>query len=184
MKLSLNLATRSYPNRRALAGSLLLLCFVLGVVLIHNTIGLLSESDHRQRLSQRLATLEQTLVQDNAKQTIAYSAEALEIQRSRILLANRLLEQDTFRWTALLDRFEEVVPDGVRLSSVSPRFKDGGVTINGSADDVPTLRKLLDRLLASEHFTAVRLSRQSRVKKDGHETVVQFSLSLLWKEIL
>lgn len=182
MKLVLNLATRSYPNRRALSLAALLSLAVLIVALLSNLIGWVKEDNHYRRLSGRLAVLEQSLEQQQSEPATIYTPAALEAQRTRISLANRLLEEDAFRWTALLDRFEAVLPAGIRLRTISPSFKDGRVSIAGWAEDLAVLRTMLDRLLASDHFSAVRLGRQSLVGDATTDAHVQFSLSLIWKE--
>lgn len=191
MKLAINLATKSYPNRRALTAGGTLLLLLLGVFLVNNLIGLTAENNRTKQLIERFAALEessgQTAAQAPVVAQISYSAEALVQQRQRIIVANRLLEEDAFRWTALLDRLEAILPEGVSLSSITPHLKDGVINISGESRDVPTLQVLLDRLLGSEFFFDVRLASQSRVKGgkgQSEATQVQFNLSMIWKEIL
>ena len=183
MKLSLNLATKVYPNRRALIVGTLLLLFVVSLSLTYALYGLLIDNNRHRLLTERMEELSRNAPVDSAPLS-TYSPEALESQRLLISLANRLLEEDNFRWTTLLDQLEEVLPVGVRLISISPSFKGGAVNITGTVRDIAVLRKVLDRLLASTYFSDVRLARQMRIDKQDSVMAVGFDLKLVWEEAL
>jgi Tfp pilus assembly protein PilN len=168
MKLTLNLASRTYLNRRALYGmyavvsAMLLLLLALGVFL-----HLRNQAQLRQ-LGEHLAALEQEAAgMAKAETGSVFTAAAYEKLRTEIRLANEILAQDSFRWTALLDRLEEVVPKTVAISAIQPDYKGNSLNLAGLAKDVGDLQLFLDNLIASTSFSDVYLLQQSRLKEAG-----------------
>ena len=48
-----------------------------------------------------------------------------ELGASRATFANKIIQQWAFRWTALFNELETVIPYGVRLRTIRPRFEEG-----------------------------------------------------------
>jgi type IV pilus assembly protein PilN len=162
MNLYLNLASRAYVNRQGLYLSYTLLIALLTVFLL-----LLGNSYYRLhadngRIAAQLEEINRDLgFQGSASQEI--SSPAYQQLQGRIALANQLLVKDSFRWTELLDHLEEVVTDGVRIRSIQPDYRQGGLKLTGVARGLGDLRSFLDRLIASPHFSEVFLLDQANV---------------------
>ncbi|MGE4578606.1 MAG: PilN domain-containing protein [Desulfuromonadales bacterium] len=182
MKPQINLASRSYINRRGLNALYTLLTVLFLLLLILNGRSLFSLLTRQSQAETHLTEVRETLgylkKDKNAKQT---TSELVAI-RQEIAWANAILRQDSFRWTALLGHLEEVITDSTRIRSIQPQFKDGSLKISGVAKNVTALQDFLDRVVASPHFTDVYLFAQSRVeiKDTGGRTheALNFSLEL------
>jgi Tfp pilus assembly protein PilN len=180
---SLNLARRPFINTRPVTRVTLIL-WILGLLLLLGNVSLfwnyrsgsaekLAELDHLrqevQRQQQSVQQLEQRLASLN-----------LEQQNKQVRYLNRKIAERTFSWSLLFDRLAEVLPDGVRLTSLSPRAEgpkragrreqedlapdDGRVqlSIEGLAKSDEDLFSFVDRLFAHEAFDEPDFSRESR----------------------
>lgn len=167
MKLTLNLASRSYLNRRALYGlyvvvsGLLVLLLALGIVL-----HLRSQAQVRQ-IREHLAELGREAAGATQAEGSTVAPAAYEKLLADIRFANEILVQDSFRWTVLLDRLEEEVPQGVAIGSIQPDYKGKSLNLTGLARGVEDLQQFLDQLIASAYFSDVYLLQQSRLKAAG-----------------
>lgn len=179
MKLTLNLASRSYLNRRALyafylvASGLLLLLLAFGIGL-----HLRSQAQVRQ-IREHLAELGRETAGATQVEGSTFTAAAYEKLLAEIRFANEILVQDSFRWTVLLDRLEEVVPQNVAIGSIQPDYKGHSLNLTGLARGVEDLQQFLDELIASAYFSDVYLLQQSRLKAAGQGEaagVISFSI--------
>jgi Tfp pilus assembly protein PilN len=90
--------------------------------------------------------------------------KALLSLRQEVALANDILARDSFRWTVMLDRLEEVVQDGITIRSLQPDYREGSLRLSAAARGLPQLSGFLDGLLASGYFTDVYLLDQASTK--------------------
>ena len=178
MKLSINLASRHYFNQQALkmifsAVIVLLLCVlaVQGKVYLDNYQLTLQYQEHLDSLQEQL----------HGKLPKRLTPEELSEQRQAYEQAEILLQRDAFRWTALFDRMENLLPDGVSLRSFNPDYGKNSLLINGVARNLKSLQNLLDNLQADQ-FEQVYLKNQREVEVDdgrgGKRTALGFSVSL------
>lgn len=166
MKLSLNLASRSYVNRRALY-ALYAFLFALLIFLLVLNLGFYVRSQAQARqLNERLAEFDKDLA-GRQETSNGFSPAAYEEMLEEIAFANEILVKDSFRWTALLDRLEEVVPDKVIIRGIQPDYKSASLNLSGGARKVGDLRRFLDNLIQSSHFSDVYLLQQSRDSGKG-----------------
>lgn len=161
MKLTLNLASRSYLNRRALYTAYAALGTALALLLVLNLAFYLRGQGQVRHLKVRLAELDRELAggQDVAAD---FSPSAYRQLLGEVAFANEILVKDSFRWTALLDRLEEVVPDKVMIRGIQPDYKAGSLRLTGQARRVRDLRLFLDNLILSPDFNDVYLLQQAR----------------------
>ena len=178
MKLSINLASRHYPNQQALkmifSGVIVLLFCVLAVqgkAYLDNHQLTLQYQEHLDSLQEQL----------HGKLPKRLTPEELSEQRQAYEQAEILLQRDAFRWTALFDRMENLLPDGVSLRSFNPDYGKNSLLINGVARNLKSLQNLLDNLQADQ-FEQVYLKNQREVEVDdgrgGKRTALGFSVSL------
>lgn len=179
MKLTLNLASRPYLNRRALYTGYAVLTAVLALLLALNLGFYMRSRAHGRQLTERLAELEREHSVEDKEATATFTPEAYEKLLKRIEFANGILEQDSFRWTDLLSHLEEVVPDNVGVTSIQPDLKGKTLRMTGSALRVEDLRQLLDNLIASPHFGDAYLLQQSRLSgKEGKSEGIGFTITV------
>ena len=167
MKLTLNLASRTYLNRRLLYGLYLALSGLLAVLLALGIGFHVRSHGQVKQIRKHLAELGQETATGARAEESPVSATAYEKLLKDIEFANELLAQDSFRWTALLGRLEEVVPEKVAISGILPDYKGKSLSLTGMARGVEDLQQFLDNLLASAHFGDVYLLQQSRLREAG-----------------
>lgn len=178
MKLSINLASRRHVNQKSLnlifsVVILLLLC----VLLLQGTAYL----KDRQLAMTYQAHLDALQGQLQGHLPERLDPKAIAERRKAYEQAQTLLQRDAFRWTALFDRVESLLPKGVSLRSFQPDYVKNSLMINGVARDLGRLQELLDHL-QMENFQQVYLQNQGEVDVDdgrgGKKTALSFSISL------
>ena len=178
MKLSINLASQRHINRHALRmilfGVILLLLIVLAMQ--GNTY-----LKNRQLAQQHQTHLDSLQEQLRGKLPKRLTPEELAEQRQTYNQAEILLQRDSFRWTALFDRMESLLPEGVSLRSLNPDYNKNSLLINGVARNLTNLQQLLDHLQAAQ-LKQVYLNNQGEVEVDdgrgGKRTALSFSISV------
>ena len=181
MKLTLNLSSRTYLNRRALYGLYTLLSCVLALLLVFNVAFYLRSQGDVRQIREHLAKLEKDSGGAREEGASGMTAAAYAEVLDRIDFANEILDQDSFRWTALLSQLEEVVPAKVAVSGIQPDYKERSLRLTGLARGVGDLQEFLDNLIDSPHFNQVYLLQQGRVEP-GATGVGGISYSIVVRE--
>ncbi|ORJ62911.1 PilN domain-containing protein [Geothermobacter hydrogeniphilus] len=185
MRPTINLATHSHVNRRALYAGYVCICAVLLLSLGVHLADWRASTRQSRLLQQRIGELESQLGV-KADSTPINDAE-FSAQLKEIRFSNQIIARDSYRWSLLLSRLEEVLPPDVRVTSIRPQFKDGTILLRGEARKVKDLQELLDRLQASEAFTDVLLLDQARRDADratpGSRGVITFGVKVRRGEI-
>ena len=134
MRERLNLASRPFRNETLPAMGFA----VAGVVLLGLTVehALLIE----RLLPARTSALHQEVAALEAEATrLRSEAAGLRAPRpepsavTEWALLKNLVDRRAFRWTELFSRLEEVLPEGVRLVSITPEVKEGQVRLDVDA---------------------------------------------------
>lgn len=182
MRISLNLATRTYVDKRRINRLYLLFVFLLGGGFFYGLTQFAVEQRTISNLSARLEAVRSDRRSMEIDPELQIRPGELEALRTALPFANALLVADSFRWTELLDRLERVVPEGVAIRSLQPDHDRGTVSITGVALSVGDLREFLDNLAAVPGLDEAYLLNQSRVNEtqagDESVTLVQFSLRI------
>lgn len=175
MKLTLNLASRTYLNRRALRFSYLAVIALLLLLTAVNLYGYLRSYAQVGQLNARLGELErqQKKPQGEVRKMSPQEQQALSTD---VDFANQILKMDGFRWTQLLDHLEEVVPERVSVRGIRPDFRQGSFTLTGYARKVDDLRGFLDNLHASTGFSDVYLLQQAEQDQQDGSRLLNFSI--------
>jgi len=174
MRLTINLATRIYINKRQLnlfiGGALLILL----ILLLFNTRNIAADLGEIGRLNSGI-----TLLEGKSKSSKSAAVPEKEYQAllERIRFANRIIEQKSYDWLQFLDRLEGVVPDRVSVSSVEPSPKSGELKLTGIALNFGALRKFVENLEGSGFFTDVYLVSQSDSQGPEGEKGIGFTIS-------
>lgn len=181
MKLTLNLASRTYLNRRALITFYWILIAALVALLVFNLLFFYRSQVQAQQIKGHLEELDRDLAKGQGEAQ-TFNQQAYDKLLAEVDAANDIIAKDSFRWSDLLGALEQLVPEGVALRGIQPDFKDRSLELQGVAEDIPQLRSFLDRLVADERLGQATLLQQARIQpKDaggGESEVVAFSISV------
>ncbi|MFQ5790646.1 MAG: PilN domain-containing protein [Acidobacteriota bacterium] len=179
----LNFATTPFRNQRlpwllfALAAVLLLVTTVVhGTVLTRYLLREREELDVKvQELEQELADLEVTLsrTRENLR------SQKSEARSERIRFLASVYRQKNFSWTGLLNELESITPAAIRVTSISPKEKDGKtqVTLTVVGRSLEDVLEMVRRLEASRLFRTV-LPVNERLDDDSKGGGVAATLTL------
>jgi len=175
MKFTLNLASRSYVNRKVLYVSYGLVGILLLVVLLINLMTLFDLQTSTTDTREKLAELQTNAASQDADMS-GYSAQALANLGKSIDAANDVLRRDSFRWTELLDRFETLMPSRVRIRSITPNYTKQTIAIACEAKDLTAMKRFIDKLNQSGYYRQVLLSQQTL---DTKTAIIKFDIELI-----
>ena len=178
MELNLNLASRFYLDRRSVRRWLLLLGVLLTIWLAVDLLYGYRCLQQWQQAGAYLTEIDKRLARERGIEVGSYTPEKLAQVRERIGAANQIILADQFRWTALLSRFEALLPEGVAIQSLRPDYNKRSLQLNLVARDTAAMTELLDTMLNSEDMSQVFLSSQSQTSQESGESLVQFSLTI------
>jgi len=184
MRIDINFASRDYLLGRK-AYAVLLLCIIVAAAVFGVCFGMYRSAVSDARLlgqgvareEKRLADLDRRLME--IKKTVNASEVAAASKEAEF--ANEAIIRRTFSWTAFLGRIEEVVPNGVAITSVTPNFSTLDVDIAGTASDIASLTDFVSRLTASQYFEDIPPSFHTSevvADKDIGKTVQTFNLRI------
>jgi Tfp pilus assembly protein PilN len=168
-----NLSTKPFYNERLVHLSLGVLALLVAAVTVVNLWQVFVLSGRNANLGARIA--------DADAKSAAARAEASRI-RARIdpheldttaaaaREANTIIERRAFSWTELFNRFEETLPDNVRITSVRPKIDDHGamtVTVVVVARNVEGIDTFIENMERGGTFSGF-LATDEFVNEDGH----------------
>ncbi|SDF58141.1 fimbrial assembly protein [Terriglobus roseus] len=167
MRVSINLATRPYveldrllKQLRIAIAALAVLALALGVWLYFQS----AKARQQQKELNALRTQEQKLlVERNTNEArLRQPGNASTLSRNQFL--NTLFQRKSFSWTAVLMDLEDVLPEGVQVSSIEPVLTSSGeVTIRmrvlGQRENTVQLVRNLEK---SHRFIAPRLAGEAQ----------------------
>lgn len=178
MKLTLNLASRRYVNQRALKHTYLGLLLLLVALLAWQLTGILQQQQEVTQIQGQLQNLQLQLQEVPVERL---SPEQLKSQQQQYQWAQALLQRDAFRWTALFDRLEHLLPNGASIRSLNPDYQKDTLVLVGVVKELTDLQTLLDRLHA-DSFTQVFLQNQSQILVSdgagGKKSALSYSIKL------
>jgi Tfp pilus assembly protein PilN len=157
-----NLSTRPFYNERAVYVWLLL----VGAVVLGATAFNVSRVIRYSRSDTQLATQASqdetraaNLRKEAARLRASLDPRQLEFASAEARQANDLIDQRTFSWTELLNRFETTLPDEVRIGAVRPRVERGRgiiLSLNVVARSVDDVSLFMERLESTGAFANLR----------------------------
>lgn len=176
IKLTLNLATRPWYDRRLFR--LVLAVVVLLLALLAGSGGYLvfEASRDLHRLKSEIRDLDQQLTSQRA----GLSQKQLALQRQQVVAINRILEQRAMqRWVQQLDDLEGLVPDeGIALTRMEPDLKGQGLILHGRSKGFGDLQRLLEKLAHSSRFKEPVLVSHITVLTPGQASLLQFIVAV------
>ena len=178
MKLSLNLASRSYVNQRALKKTYQAVLVLLIGLLVWQLLSVWQLSQNIDLVQANLKQLQGQLEKGAVERL---SPEQIKAQEQEHQQAQALLRRDAFRWTGLFDRLENLLPDGASIRSLNPDYQQRTLVLSGVVRALPDLQALLDNL-HDDSFKQVFLQSQSQTEvndgQGGKRSALLFSIKL------
>ena len=102
----------------------------------------------------------------------------LEFASAEARQANDLIDQRTFSWTELLNRFETTLPDEVRIGAVRPRVERGhGIVLSLSvvARSVDDVSQFMERLESTGAFANLRPTEEHFNEQGQLESMLEMN---------
>ena len=175
MRFTINLATRTYLDHRAV--NRLAFCAIVMLLIVSgwNITRSLSDMRELSRVNIEIASIQSRL---GAKPSGISEAD-FSRQKAHIRYYNEIIERKSINWLKLLELFESVTPPGVSLSSLSPDKKIEMWKLEGRARSFKGVQQYLEKLNSSKNFSDVLLLSHQNIVAGEKEKVrgVQFSIS-------
>lgn len=173
MRLTINLATKIYLNRRQLNLAFALVIALLLLILLINVKNIATNIGETSRVGKELQALEQKSGSTGRKVTEAEYQNLVK----HITFANGVIYRKTFSWLGLLDKLENVVPEGVSLNHIEPDSKGKALKLTGTTSTFFRLRQLLENMEESKDFSNIYLVSQSDARVGDTQKGITFSIT-------
>lgn len=167
-----NLSTRPFYNERLVLVALAALALAVLAITVFNlreAFVLAGRQAELQARADEFAQRARTLRGEAARLRGGINPTELEATTAAAREANAIIERRAFSWTELFNRFEETLPDDVRITSVRPKVERDGsiaVTVILVARGVTGVDAFIENLEQQGTFTGL-LSREEFVNEDG-----------------
>jgi len=131
--LHLNLASRPYRDYRPVYAVVVVVSVVIAFMLLNNIETGVRYARDTRTTRDKIARVEQQTKVENERAALA--AQRMKSFNVKVLadqaqFVNARLAERAFSWSELLDRLERVLPEDVRINSISPSFaKNGNVNL-------------------------------------------------------
>jgi hypothetical protein len=179
MRIRLNLATSPLENDHR---------FVFGAAIVA-TIGVIAlvglswkaynvrqiNQARRAEISSIQSELTSLTERRQALDSFFNKPDILEV-RDRSAYLNGLISERSFPWTQIFMDFEGILPEGVRVTSISPKLVAGHIELKlkiGAVSDETKLKFLrsLEKSKSFSHITLVSENRPQRLDDSDHVTL-------------
>ena len=128
-----NLSTRPFYNERLVSLALAALALAVAALTVFNVVRFTTLTRQDRALGGKTVATEQTvqrLRQEAARARSGINRNELEVVAAAAREANSLIDERTFSWTELLNRFEATLPPDVRIQAIAPvPRRDGGLDV-------------------------------------------------------
>lgn len=153
MRFNINLATRTIYDHRLVSRLCTVTIVVLSALLVLNVFRFSWNLGEMRRLDAEISAAEKRL--QSAPPGISEQEHAAVRQGATFF--NEIIMRKTYGWLAFLEELENVTPEGVSLTLLSPDKADGIIKIEGLARNFRALESFLEMLEDSGYFHEVLL---------------------------
>jgi hypothetical protein len=167
-----NLATRPFYNERAVRLGIAVAVVLVAGLTAFNGAQIITLGARNNDLAARAEAAEgraRQLRADAAAIRKTLDQGDVTVVQAAAREANLLIERRAFSWTDLFNRFEETLPDDVRIAAVQPQVDENGrmlVAVTVISRRTEDLDEFIDRLEKTGAFRGV-LPRQEIAQDDG-----------------
>lgn len=174
MQFKINLATRTYIDKKKLDGALAATLILLAFLLLVQIKICAFNADEISRLDSTLTSAETR--KGKGSETV-FSEHDYTALLTEIAFANSIIERKAFGWISLLNRLESVVPDGVTLSSVEPDNKERSLSLSGGSASFKKIQLFMENLEDSHYFHEIYLLKQDQSKEADMQRSISFTIT-------
>jgi hypothetical protein len=167
-----NLATRPFYNERAVRVGIGAAVVLVAGLTAFNLVTILSLNTKNAEMAARAESAEAQTTQHQVQArtiTQALNTGTVSVVQQAAQEANQLIDQRVFSWTDLFNRFENTLPENVRVSAVQPQIDRDGrmlLAVTVIARRVEDLNEFMDQLELSGGVRDV-IARQDEILEDG-----------------
>jgi hypothetical protein len=167
-----NLATRPFYNERAVRLAIGAAIVLVAGLTTFNLLTMLSLNARNAEMAARAESAEAQTTQHQAQArtiTQALNTGTVSVVQQAAQEANQLIDRRVFSWTDLFNRFENTLPENVRVSAVQPQVDREGrmlLAVTVIARRVEDLNEFMDQLELSGGLRDV-IARQDESQEDG-----------------
>jgi Tfp pilus assembly protein PilN len=188
MKVRLNLATAPLENDRrfvfgyALVGTVAVIALL---VLSWRAYSIRKANESRRTEMARIESEITNLTNQRQElETFFNDTKVMEV-RDRSTFLNGLIEQRSFPWTRIFMDFETLLPEGARVTSITPRLKSGHIelTLKVGATSDENGMKFLRALESSRSFSHIALISEDRPERAADVDHVHYDLTAWYTAI-
>lgn len=173
MYFSINLATRTYLDRRLVNRTATGVFAVLIIALVWNIYRAAWNFGELRRLRADITSFESRL----SSRPSGVSEKQYTSLLGDISFYNEIIGRKAYNWIGLLEQMELVTPEGIAISSFVPDRKTGELKIEGRAKNFALIKLYLDKLEDSKFFTSILLLSHSEIAAGERSRGIQFSIS-------
>lgn len=173
MRFNINLATRTYVDKRLMNQVSAVVIIILFMFLFWNITRISLNLSEQRRLASEIKALEDGL---NARPG-GISEKDFTKQQARVSYFNEIIDIKGRNWLKLLEMLENITPEGVALSAVTPGEKEGELKLDGRARSFAVVRQYVEKLEESKTFSDVLLRSHQELTVGENGRGVQFSIS-------
>ena len=173
----LNLASRPFRDYRPVYAAVVLMALLTAFLALNNVDTFLRYRTETKTTRANIAKLEQQVAEEHSKsEVLAQRLRGVDVKLlvSQTEFANAQLAERAFSWSELLDRLEKVLPNDVRIQSVSPTFdKDGLVHLAMTciAKTGEGLTATINRFNGDQHFANAFPTSETAMGSEFHFTL-------------
>lgn len=173
MRFSINIATRTYLDRKLVNRAGYAVLALLCALLVWNTTRISWGIGELRRLQADNASYENRL---NSRPS-GVSEKDFTRLLADIRFYNEIIGRKSFNWLALLEQLEGATPDGIALTVLGPDRKTGELKIEGHARSFAQVRSYIEKLEDSKAYTSILLLSHAAVAVGEKAKGVNFSIS-------
>ncbi len=157
--LHLNLAAKPYRDYRPYIAVMAIGWLLVAIMALNNLDTWYRYQHDTKTTRDEIAALQrQTELEQKKVQTTEQKLRGIDVllMSKQTEYVNSVLAERAFSWSELLDRLEHVLPDDVRLLSISPSFNKSGLvhlSLSCVGKTGSSMVSTLDRLNADPHFS-------------------------------
>lgn len=156
----LNLASKPYRNERPFIAVVVVSSLLIAFLTLMNFDSWYRYRNETQTTRSKIATLEKQAADERTRtEGVNQKIRGVDVKMllKQTQFANAQLAQRAFSWSELLDHLERVLPDYVRVESITPAFQPTGLVhlnLQCVARDGDGLVNTINRLNRNEHFSS------------------------------
>lgn len=173
----LNLASRPFRDYRPVYAAVVLMALLTAFLALNNVDTFLRYRTETKTTRANIAKLEQQIAEEHSKsEVLAQRLRGIDVKllASQTEFANAQLAERAFSWSELLDRLEKVLPNDVRIQSVTPTFEKDGLVHLSMTCITKTgegLTATINRFNGDQHFANAFPTSETAMTSDYRFTL-------------